>query len=98
MRVGWTELALDRVDEIARYIARDDREAALLWAAALFEAVHQLSTFPESGRVVPELEAHAVRELVHGAYRVFYRVDAIVTIMSVRHAGQLLRPDELTRD
>ena len=98
MRVGWTELALDRVDEIARYIARDDRGAALLWAATLFAAGDQLSEFPESGRVVPELEAHGVRELVHGAYRVFYRVDATVTIMSVRHAGQLVRPDELTWD
>jgi plasmid stabilization system protein ParE len=37
-----------------------------------------------------------VRELVYGAYRVFYRVDSgAVLILTVRHASQLVREDEV---
>jgi len=37
-----------------------------------------------------------VRELVYGAYRVFYRVEhEAVLILTVRHASQLIREDEV---
>ncbi len=56
MRIEWTELALGRVDEIALHIAADNRDAAIRWIIGLFDAVDRLAEFPESGRVVPELE------------------------------------------
>jgi plasmid stabilization system protein ParE len=37
MQVIWTDPALERVDEIAVYIARDDPDAAARWAEELFE-------------------------------------------------------------
>jgi len=98
MRTGWTDLALESVDEIALHIAEDDREAAIRWTVELFEAVDHLSDFPESGRMVPELEERAVRELVYGAYRVFYRVGDAVTVLSVRHGSQLIRDEEVSGD
>ena len=98
MRTYWTDLALERVDEIALHIAEDDREAAIRWTVELFEAVDRLSDFPESGRMVPELEERAVRELVYGAYRVFYRVGDAVTVLSVRHGSQLIRDEEVSWD
>ena len=98
MRTDWTDLALKRVDEIALHIAEDDREAAIRWTVELFEAVDRLSDFPESGRMVPELEERAVRELVYGAYRVFYRVGDAVTVLSVRHGSQLIRDEEVSGD
>ena len=64
MRVDWTDLALDRADEIAQHIAEDDREAAVRWMVGLFDAADRLSDFPESGRMVPELGQREVRELV----------------------------------
>lgn len=48
--------------------------------------------------MVPELESSEVRELIYGTYRVFYRIGPAITIMSIRHASQLVRPDELGRD
>jgi len=54
MQVVWTDPALERVDEIAGYIAQDDPDAAARWAVELFDAVERLTQFPESGRVVPE--------------------------------------------
>ena len=98
MRVEWTDLALDRVDEIARHIAEDDLEAAVRWTIGIFDAADQLSDFPESGRMVPELEQREVRELVYGAYRVFYRVADAVRVLSVRHGSQLIRDEDVGGD
>lgn len=53
MQVVWTDPALERVDEIAVYIARDDPDAAARWTIELFDAVERLTQFPESGRAVP---------------------------------------------
>lgn len=98
MRIEWTELAHDRVDEIALHIAEDDRAAAIRWVEGLFEAVERLAEFPESGRMVEELEARRVRELIYGAYRVFYQVDSTVQVLSIRHGSQLVRKNELGED
>jgi plasmid stabilization system protein ParE len=84
------------VRETASYIAADDPAAAVRWAEGLFDAVGRLADFPESGRLAPELENRDIRELLYGAYRVFYRVDAgAVLILTVRHASQLIREDEV---
>ena len=98
MRVDWTDLALDRADEIAQHIAEDDREAAVRWMVGLFDAADRLSRFPEGGRMVPELEQRDVRELVYGAYRIFYRVGDAVRVLSVRHGSQLIRDEDVPRD
>jgi plasmid stabilization system protein ParE len=95
VRIAWTDLALDCVEESALHIAADDPVAARRWADELFAAVEQLARFPESGRLVPGLEGRRVRELIYGAYRVFYRVDEAVIILTVRHASQLIREDEV---
>jgi plasmid stabilization system protein ParE len=57
-----------------------------------------LTVFPQSGRVVPEVGARTVRELIYGAYRVFYRVGSAVEILSVRHDSQLVRPEEVNEN
>jgi toxin ParE1/3/4 len=98
MQVVWTDPALERVDEIAVYIAQDDPDAADCWTIELFDAVERLVEFPESGRMVPELGVREARELIFGAYRVFYRVGSAVEVLSVRHGSQLLRQDEVRGD
>ena len=98
MQVIWTDPALERVDETAVYIARDDPDAADRWTLELFAGVERLVDFPESGRMVPELATRDVRELIFGAYRVFYRVGAAVEVLSVRHGSQLIRAHEVCED
>ena len=98
MTVDWTEFALDRVDEIAAHIAEDDRGVTVRWTVGLFEAVDRLAEFSESERMVPELETQEVRELLYGAYRVFYHVGPNVEVLNIQHGSRLLRPDELRGD
>jgi plasmid stabilization system protein ParE len=61
----------------------------------LFETVERLTDFPESGRVVPEIGIHRIREIIFGAYRVIYRINAKVEILSIRRGSQLLRYSEI---
>ena len=52
--------------------------------------------FPESGRIVPELNRRDVREVLHKRYRVIYKIkENRIEILTVRHMRQLLDPDEL---
>lgn len=86
---------MDRVSEIARYIARDNPDAAERWVNELFDAVERLVDFPESGRVVPEVGVRRIREVIFGAYRVIYSVKEKVEILTVRRGSQLLDVSEV---
>ncbi|MCH8533411.1 MAG: type II toxin-antitoxin system RelE/ParE family toxin [Saccharospirillum sp.] len=55
MRIVWSPLALERVEDIAQYIAEDKPGAAVEWVDGIFDTVERLADFPESGRVVPEV-------------------------------------------
>lgn len=95
MKVVWSPLALQRVQEIALFIATDQPKAAAKWVDNLFASVERLQEFPNTGRIVPELNTRSIREVIFGAYRVFYRVRNDVEILTVRRGSQLLRLDEL---
>lgn len=98
MKVEWSPLALERVDDIAHYIARDNPEAAVRWVVDLFETVERLADYPESGRTVPEVGIRRIREVIFGAYRVIYSVRENVEILTVRRGSQLLRLSEIDDD
>ncbi len=86
MKIVWSPLALERVNDIADYIAETSVEAAKVWLIDIFGAVDRLQEFPESGRVVPEVKQPNIRELVFKNYRVIYRVERKqVSILTVRH-------------
>ena len=55
MKIVWSPLALERVEDIARYIAEDKPDAAVKWVDGLFSTVERLADFPKSGRMVPEV-------------------------------------------
>ncbi len=96
MRVIWSPLALDRVSEVAEYIARDNPVAAEKWVSGLFEAAEKLAGLSGRGRRVPEVGRPEIREIFFGDYRIFYRTDANrILILTVRHLRRLLDKEEL---
>lgn len=95
MKIVWSPLALERVEDIARYIAEDKPEAAVQWVEDLFATVARLADFPESGRMVPEVGSRRIREVIFGAYRVIYSVKNQIDILTVRRSSQLLRMSEI---
>ncbi len=96
MKIIWSPLALERVTEIARYIAQDNPDAARRWVNDLFETVKRLREHPLSGRVVPEVGLPRIREVIFGAYRVIYGVKKRqIDVLTVRHGSQLLRREDI---
>ncbi len=96
MKLIWSPLAVDRVTEIAQYIAQDSPIAAQKWIESIFKIVERLERFPKSGRIVPEILQDDFREIIHGNYRIIYRLQKErVSILTVRHGKQILPIDEI---
>jgi toxin ParE1/3/4 len=96
MKIIWSPLAIDRVSEIAEYIAQDKPSAAEKWIEALFSKVEQLQSSPEMGRAVPEIKNSQFRELIYGNYRIIYRVEKKqVSVLTIRHGKQILPINEI---
>ncbi len=96
MRVVWSPHAIDRVVEIATYIAQNSPAAARDWVERLFAHVDtQLAAFPLSGKPARDVDAGDARELIFESYRVFYDVGDSVQILTVRRGSELIDADEL---
>ena len=96
MKIVWSPLAIERVVEIAAWIAADRPEAADRLVGGIFAAVERLAKFPHSGREVPEFGRPDVREVIHRSYRIIYRLESgRVAVRTVRHSFQLIDEDDL---
>jgi plasmid stabilization system protein ParE len=93
-KVIWAPSALQDVDSIAEYIARDSVDRAALFVVRLIEISDRLQNFPFSGRVIPEIGDESCREIIYGAYRIMYRIDkSDVWITGVVHGARNWAPD-----
>ncbi len=69
-----------------------DIVAAKQLVHTIFSKVERLETFPESGRIPPELEHLSYREVVAGPCRIFYKQEGSkVIILSVIREERHLR-------
>ena len=82
-RVSWSPEALDDVEAIAEYIERDSPIYARAVVQKLLDAARNLNTFPNAGRVVPELGDDTIRER-----------DNAVLVAAVVHGKRMLEPIE----
>jgi len=73
--VIWTHRAKAGLFGIGDYIACRNPPAATRLVAEILDQALVLNTLPRSGRIVPELGNESIRELIHGNYRIVYRID-----------------------
>ena len=93
-KIIWAPSALDDIESIARYIERDSVDQAALFVTRIIEMTDHLEEFPESGRVIPEINNDDCRELIYGAYRIMYRlVKKEIWITGVVHAARNWHPE-----
>ena len=98
MKLIWSPLSLDRIVEIADFIAQDKPGASVKWVASVFDSVERLIKFPKSGRAVPEIDRHDIREILFGNYRIIYRIeDKSITVLTIRYGKQLLLKEDLSK-
>ncbi len=90
-KVSWTDQALEDLDAICLFIARDAPRYAEIFADRVFGVTERLENFPLSGRVVPEIGRKDIREIIFESYRVIYRVVSNeVEILTVHHGARRL--------
>ena len=91
MKVRWTEQAFERLAEVQEYIALDNPPAAARMIDKIIERAEKLETFPERGRIVPEIGNPDIREVFEGNYRIVYRVHKqYVQVLTVFQGHRLL--------
>jgi addiction module RelE/StbE family toxin len=96
MRIVWSPQALEDIEEIRSYIARDSPVSAELFVDRIFESAGRLLDHPWSGRIVPEFKDATLREVILGSYRVIHRVrQSTIFISTVFHAARLLQPEHI---
>jgi len=88
--VHFLQEALEDLEEIILYIAKDSRQAAFLMHDKIIEKANDLTVFPKRGRLVPDkkMAAAGYRMLGIKPYIAFYRiVDRNVFIYRVLHGA-----------
>lgn len=96
MKVIWSPTAVDQVRDIATYIALDKPSVAERWVEEIFSSVERLIEFPESGRIVPEINRNELREIVQENYRVIYKIKrSEILVLIVKSYRQKLKPGEV---
>jgi toxin ParE1/3/4 len=89
--VVWSPNALDDVDEIAAYIARNSPTYAAAVVEKILDITRNLQKFPLLGRIVPESNEESIRERFVYSYRLIYQVqEETVIIIAVVHGKRLL--------
>ena len=93
-RIIWAPQAIEDVEAIRAYVARDSAHYADLVVERIVAAVARLESHPLSGRVVPEVGDESLREVMQGSYRIVYRLQRdVVEIVTVFHGTRLFRLD-----
>jgi len=72
-------------------VANHDSEAAYRLRTSLLKQVKLASTFAQAGRMVPEFDNPAIRELIRKPYRIIYRIKEnrqIIEILRFWHAAR----------
>lgn len=99
MKIIWSRVAIERIEEIADFIAEENPSASQKWKALIYQKVQRLRKFPKSGRKVPEANRDEIREVLYKNYRIVYRIERkLISILTVRHGKELLDIDDITVD
>ena len=89
MNVEWTDTAEAHLDRIYDYIAQTSPVYAKRIVDRITRRSKQITTFPLSGRRVPEIDLDQIREIFEGPYRIFYHIKPDqIDVLVVIHGSQ----------
>ena len=92
VEIRWTTEALDDIENIAQFIAKDSEHYSIIQTERFFDKVKVLGTHPLAGHIVPELKSGNIRQLVEGNYRIIYAIISTnrIDILTIHHGKRLL--------
>ncbi len=89
MKVDWSENAVEHLDGIYTFIGLSSESYALRMVDRVTRRSTQIGSFPESGRVVPEIGEPRIREVIEGPYRIIYHIlPDRIEVLAVLHGAQ----------
>ena len=96
VKIVWTDQAIQDLNDIGEFIAKDSERYAREVIKTLFESMTIIESHPKAGRIVPEYNVDHLRELIRGSYRLVYRIAEKyrIDILTVHHSA---RPLEIAR-
>ncbi|MCK5369818.1 MAG: type II toxin-antitoxin system RelE/ParE family toxin [Cyclobacteriaceae bacterium] len=96
MKIIWSPLSAERLEEIFDYISKDNLSTAKKFADKIFNKIETLTEHPRRGRKVPEANREEIREVFLGEYRIIYRVEkSKIIILTIRNFKQLLQEEDI---
>jgi toxin ParE1/3/4 len=91
LRLIWSPEAVEDLNSIAEYIAKDSVFYARSVVRKVFVIVKEIPSSPQIGRIVPEIGNNTIRERFVYSYRVVYKLDELqITVVAVIHGKRLL--------
>ena len=89
--VEWSPEAIEDLESIAEYIARDSKFYAGAVVSKIMAVSRKIPDQKLLGRVVPELNDESVRERFVYSYRLIYKIEGTtVLVVAVIHGKRLL--------
>lgn len=97
--VIWSQQAVADLRSIHDFIARDSHYYAKKVVHDMRELVEELNGLPKMGRMVPELNEEAVRELLLYSYRIIYEIKGEeIFVLTVVHQRRNLKNEKIPRE
>lgn len=97
VEVRWTPQAIEDINSIAEYIAKDSLRYAKIQTERFFDTTEILLTKPSIGRIVPEIKKANIRELILGNYRIIYKIISTkrIDILTIHHSARRITKSKL---
>jgi addiction module RelE/StbE family toxin len=97
--IKWTLQAIGDLEAISEFISRDSAYYARLFINKIISSTERLKKFPQSGRILPEINQKHIREILLGNYRIIYRVNnELVEILTVYHSARILNIENIKKE
>lgn len=98
MRIIWSPLAANRLEEIFEYISNDNPIAAEKLVENIFKKIETLTKYSKCGRIVPEIGRNEIREIFEKEYRIIYRIDKKrISVLTIRNFKQNLPNSDINK-
>jgi len=93
VKLSFSKSAIDDLKDIKEYyLEQGVPQIGKDFVASIVEHVETLSSHPDIGRVVPELNDESIRELIHAPFRVVYlRESTSIKVIRVWRSERLLK-------
>lgn len=93
MDIHWKPQAIRDLEAIEEYYLKTAPQYGEVFIDKVLETTRQLTQFPQSGRIVPEINDTTIREIIYRNHRIIYLIEEEsnqVEILTIIHSAQQL--------